>query len=199
LEQFKNVFINGFYLAYFLDFRGRVYSHSIISPVGNRIFRFLYSYGQYSNDDLSNFKFKNTCLAPFIKKLFLQNNLHKNYSNINLNDDVHLHYVYTFFLEMGKIFKKKHLIRLGGKFSIFNFLEIGAQEFKTFDPHGEDFETLLEYNYVKNILTKANNNDKSQIIIYKDATASAIQLLMLVLGPASEARLEQCNLINDNY
>ena len=52
LSKYKSIFSKPFFLSYFFDFRGRIYSDSVISPIGNRIFRFLYNYGLYDNADL---------------------------------------------------------------------------------------------------------------------------------------------------
>lgn len=55
--QIKKQFFNrvdSFYLSYFFDFRGRVYSYSCISPIGSKLFRYLYFYNYYSTNDLKN-------------------------------------------------------------------------------------------------------------------------------------------------
>jgi hypothetical protein len=44
--------IDYFYLSYSFDFRGRLYSNSYISPMGDKLFRYIYTYGDYTNQEL---------------------------------------------------------------------------------------------------------------------------------------------------
>lgn len=197
ISKLKNILKNGFYLIYFLDFRGRIYSHSTISPIGNRLFRYLYSLGVYSKKEVANFTFDNLNLKSEVVEIFTTSGFKLSHPNINLNCDVSIYYIFTAFFEFGKIFKKKYLEKFNGKLSLKNFLQIGVVEYFNFNIESEQLETILEYLYIKNILTKANRGEFSKIIIYKDATASAIQLLMLVLGAAKDDGLEICNLTNN--
>lgn len=107
--------------------------------------------------------------------------------------------LYTVFFEMGKIFKNEYLNEYGGKISWVVFIEKGAYYLLNLGGKSYDFETKLDIEYVINILEKINDNIFEKTIIYKDATASAIQLLMLVLGSDNTERLKQCNLTDAHH
>jgi hypothetical protein len=50
-EKFKN-YEKPIYFNYYIDFRGRIYSSSKISPTSSKIFRQLYNYGIYNKNEL---------------------------------------------------------------------------------------------------------------------------------------------------
>jgi hypothetical protein len=58
IEKFKDKKIPYIYLTYYIDFRGRIYGRSNISPTSSKIFRNLYTYGQYTQKELSDIEKK---------------------------------------------------------------------------------------------------------------------------------------------
>lgn len=58
IEKFKDKKIPYIYLTYYIDFRGRIYGRSNISPTSSKIFRNLYTYGQYTQEELSDIEKK---------------------------------------------------------------------------------------------------------------------------------------------
>jgi hypothetical protein len=56
------------------------------------------------------------------------------------------------------------------------------------------FDEKLEYQYIISGLKNLNEGRYKKLIIYKDATASGIQLLTVILGAQNEEILQNCNL-----
>jgi hypothetical protein len=40
------------YFTYFLDFRGRIYATSQYSPISSKLYRYAFSFGEYSKDEI---------------------------------------------------------------------------------------------------------------------------------------------------
>lgn len=198
LLKYEIVFEYGFYLNCCFDFRGRIYTDSVISPVGNKIFRFLYNYGDYSEEELKNFKIIDKKYL-YTKYILEKTNLKKIYENLNLNFFQEI--IETVFIELGKINKSNFLVEYNGMFSKKNFIDFGIILFNDFNKNNLklDFNKKIEILHLINILTNFNNNVFKKFIVYKDATASAIQLLVLLLETKNENNIKICNLYNDGF
>lgn len=206
LKKLFFLFEKPFFLAYFFDFRGRLYSDSIISPIGNRIFRFLYHYGNYTTLELSNFEkplnfseagaYDIISSTSLIDKTFLE----KAEKNLILKK-----ILIIVFFELGKAIKSYKINEFGGRMSFKDFVLNGVEVFRLYSSNELeakfplDFDSQLEILYVLNILKNYNDEKYIKHIIYKDATASAIQLLMVLLESSDVINLRICNLVDDGY
>jgi hypothetical protein len=196
-EKFSN--INEFYLAISFDFRGRIYPKSCVSPAGHKIFRYLYYYGFYTEKEL-----KNLNLNPInieIKQILINSFLFKIYDKIDLSNIIDLHYSYWCIFEIGKIFKNQLSLKKNGKFSDKDLLVFACDMTnQIIDGSLElSFEEKLEYQYIISGLKNLNERKYKKLIIYKDATASGIQLLTIILGAQNEEILQNCNLKSSDY
>lgn len=206
LANIDQLFCNKFYLHYYFDFRGRLYSDSIIAPGGHKIFRFLYNYGEYSSNEIEQI----TSSLYFKQKIFkyselinTQCNLTYYYKNLKLDDIVIQEVVEQSFFELGKIDKSKILDEKNGKLSYDDFINLGINLFNKFKKSqfskDLEFEKKIEILYILNMLEQYNKNIFVKSVIYKDSTASAIQLLMVLLKTDKIENLSICNLKNDEY
>lgn len=202
LERFAPVFDYPFFLTYFFDFRGRLYSDSLVSPMGNKIFRFLYNYGTYTTADLEIIKLEDVELAA-LHLIYEKSGLLEYFPETKANLIFKKIAVVVFF-ELGKIIKSQMLEKCGGRLQFLTFVGGGAEVFEKFykkeclDPL-PGFETQLEIFYLFYILENFYKKNYIKHIIYKDATASAIQLLMVLLETTNERNLKICNLLDDGY
>lgn len=60
------------------------------------------------------------------------------------------------------------------------------------------FEEELQYIYITSCLKDLNKNLYKKLIVYKDATASGIQILTVILGANNDETLKHCNLRSFN-
>jgi hypothetical protein len=204
LKKYDLIFKKPFYLSYFFDFRGRLYSDSVISPIGNRMFRFLYNYGLYSVEDLSLIEDFDEVFLKNFQYILDHTQLSNTFSLLELEKPLIKKIISIVFFEFGKLAKSKHIHQFGGRLCQEDFIKIGAEFFKNFLRNSdemlvEDFELYLETIYLFNILKNYNERNYIKHIIYKDATASAIQLLMILLGSSDIDKVKACNLNNDGY
>lgn len=200
VKKYKILFNEEFYLSYYFDFRGRLYSDSVISPTGNKWFRFLYNYGIYNNFELENIKFYDKkILQPYYDSILNQTDVIKKYPNI-INKTFNMYIITICFFEIGKIYKSNYL-NSENKLSYKDFIDIGITEYNKFSIDNNNIEKKkeLEFKYIINILNSYNNSIYIKFIIWKDATASAIQLQMLIYGTDNENNYKYVNLINDGF
>ena len=204
LSKYKSIFSKPFFLSYFFDFRGRIYSDSVISPIGNRIFRFLYNYGLYDNADLQiNQEFPDETLKNY-QHIVENSNLIFLFKNLKVTNYLIKKVVSTIFFEFGKLVKSDHMDKFDGRLTETDFIKIGIDFFNDFMGGGDElllnnFELYLEAHYLLNILKNYNDGVYIKHIIYKDATASAIQLLMVLLGSHDQDKIKICNLNDKTY
>ena len=205
LEKYKLIFKDSFFLMGFFDFRGRLYIDSPVSPLAPQFIRLLYHYGFYNEFELEKIHNKkplfdyqssyNYILAnsPILDKYPL-------IENFKLKEIL----VSIVFFEFGKVCKSQHTKNFNGRFSFLDFIKIGTELFNNIQRNNvdyltADFESFLEINYLLKILDEYNKGISRKYIIYKDSTASAIQLLMLLLGGGEEQNIKICNLLDDGY
>jgi hypothetical protein len=206
LKKYNLIFKKSFYLSYFFDFRGRVYSDSPISPVGNKIFRLLYNYGVYSDEELG---FLNTSFTDeefgLYNYILNKTALFNIFKNLNKDNFFLKKMILTVFFEFGKLLKSDFIDIFEGKLSKKNFIEIGVNFFNELISADEpaafkkNADLYIEAYYLLNILKNYDKGVFIKSIIYKDATASAIQLLMVLLGGVDEEKIKICNLLDDGY
>jgi len=186
-----------FYLASYLDFRGRVYSDSKISPTTTKIYRHLYHYGVYSNVELSFLatKLSSSRAAKIIAKhrdllYFFEKKYNTQFTDLEVSALLWL------FLELGKLLKSRLL--KAGKISLQEFLEHGIAAY-TKGFISEDFEEKIIYKKVCVAIESFFLKKKiKKTIIYKDSTASVLQQLTKLLGHKSEKILEIMNINHES-
>jgi hypothetical protein len=190
----ENIFkdITYFYLTYALDFRGRVYSNSFISPMGNKLFRYIYTYGEYLKEDIEKV---DLYLQTNIKDIILQSNLIKNI-NIDIKNEIKMKYIYWILFELGKLFKSDILEINKGILDDQIILKHGDYIYDLYKKNKLklSFNELLELYHIDCIINSLNKNIFIKYIIYKDSTASGIQLLLVVLGAINNDIYKICNL-----
>jgi hypothetical protein len=157
-----------FYIPNFIDNRGRQYYSSNISPTFNPIFRNLLKFGNEKKP------FLNLKTSKFYNKIMENRNI------INdVEDEEKIYIMLVLFYEIGKFFikNKKKII-----FSMSEIIEIGIKN--------EDVRTFLEIEeelYLAKIkqniaIIRKNGKVDTEMLIFKDATASGLQNFGILLG-----------------
>lgn len=182
-----------FYLASYIDFRGRIYLDSKISPTSSKIYRHLYHYGYYSNEELllNNIKLSESKAFNIIKNKF---DIIKDLENdsVQIFNLTKKNILIWLILELGKLSKKD--IMINGEIKLEDFIKNGYEVFlKKKVP--DDFEEKIIYLKVTKAIDDLLKNKKiKKTIIYKDSTASVLQHLTKLLGFKSEKVLEIMNI-----
>jgi hypothetical protein len=195
----KSVLKDGFYFHYYLDFRGRLYADSPVAYTHNRLFRYFYYYGEYSKEEI--LYFKNHLCHDFLKNVDVileKTNVKLKYPHIDYNDPIALYFIIIIFFEIGKIFKKNHVEECGGKLTIDDIQTIGITYYNktTFDGWG--LYSIIERSSLIFMLNDLNQRKYYKYPIFKDATASGLQILAVLLGGADLNTYIQTNLIHKN-
>lgn len=175
--RFKN---DSIFFAYFFDFRGRIYSKSLVHPINNKLARILLT--KRRSDPLIN---KETLINSKFYHLFLSKGKDfikfqgedGSYIFSKMNDDFKVFLIKLYLLELGKINKNLFLIKTD-KVSLVTFLENGQKNYlmplndleTKFNTY-EIFE-ILKYKKAINMVLKDIYHDWT---ILKDATCSSLQ------------------------
>jgi hypothetical protein len=200
IDDFEDILRDGFYFHYYFDFRGRLYADSPIAYTHNRLFRYFYYYGAYTKEELLNFK----KLLPllFLKNvgdILAQTNIKKEYSRISYEDEVTQYYILIIFFEIGKLFKNKYVVECDGCLTFEKIQQIGVYYFNNNSlVAGENLYTQLEYLSLMCMLDDLNNGLYLKYPIFKDATASGLQILTLLLGAKDRLTYVRSNLVNES-
>lgn len=188
---------SGVYLPYYFDFRGRVYSDSPVGFTHSKVFRYLYYYGFYTSQELKVFYKKIAGLDLTLVGLILRKtNVKQVYEDINYTCIISKFYVLTVFFELGKIYKNNFIADYNGA--------VSAEEFviKGIDYYSEPFSKKFKFDdnlarlQCLDILAWLNKGMFIKAPIFKDATASALQILMLLLKSNKQECYDVCNLTN---
>ena len=200
VRQYRKDLEGGFYFRDYFDFRGRVYAAGPISYTFNKFTRCLYYYGVYSSNELDVLTKQLPSVKPGILNRILQNtNLQQKYFRLKLDCPLVQYYIFVIFFELGKL-KKNHLISIKeGRLHEDDFIELGIGFYNRFETTQIEIDELLESIALINLLSSLNNDIYLKTPIYKDATASAIQLLTILLGPANAQVLKEVNLNHDDF
>jgi hypothetical protein len=179
----------GFYWNYMFDFRGRLYVDSVISYQSSKIFRHLYGYkiGWQLNKEKSII----TNIEGHLDTIKLNTSFALDYPHIDFENNKKE--IFWLFIEIAKIFKNNYLKTNKYELTTEELIQIGIFHYNC-DENELDFEKLIEYEYIKSIFYRLNTKSTFNFIIFKDATASALQLLTLVLGIGDKALVEIFNL-----
>lgn len=181
-------FIEGFFYTYYCDFRGRFYSDSQINYSNNRWIRCLLDFGTFSEYEINSFK-----LPELDRHLWNKLNL-----NFNVENDMHRYFIIKIYYELGKIIKSS-LPNYTGIINYEDFINLGI---KLANDHSNKIYKLKDLDlYEKTILVfKLQKHDmfyKHKFIFFRDATASGLQMLSLLLKPKNEEVKKWLNLSND--
>lgn len=185
VKELKDSLENGFYFSYFFDFRGRLYADSPISYTNNIFFRHLYHYGIYSTEELTSILPTIHVSQGEIDLILKKSEIFKRYSKLDLKNKIVLYYIITIFFEIGKCFKNKILDKNEGRITKLQFIELGVDVFNANNVELEKLDKKLEYWSLTFLLESVENNVFLKIPIFKDATASGLQMLCLILGAKS--------------
>jgi hypothetical protein len=149
-----NLGLNNFYLPHYYDFRGRVYSRSILHPISNKFARSLLVVKQFDNnyEGLKN--------SRFLKELVSSQNYKQSvqYLALNLEDfqnlaDLSQALIIIYLVELGKEYKSE-MIGENYRLSIFDFVIKGLQIFKNPIPIDADLDEALHLKkFIKAIIS----------------------------------------------
>ena len=184
------------FFPFYFDFRGRFYVDSPVGTTQLKIARCFYHYGWY--DECEDYV-EDSRITEIIEKyrvnitcILLEYNLKETKKNISS--------VFWILISIGKIFVNKSDIKI----EISTFIDLGFKKIKNISKENLDLEGLVEYEHYLNIIKEMSYCQKNmkkmkKMIIIKDATASVIQNLMLLLGPLNENSLFIANLKSNRY
>lgn len=195
LEGLQSTLGNGFYFTYYFDFRGRIYTDSVIGYTHNRFFRHIYHYGEYSALELATYEERLTpAHYPYVEMVLQKSNLRNLWPQIDFTRKLNLYYIYIIFFELGKLFKSKFISQYKGRLEEKDFIEIGIEVFLYFSDWKLALDEQVEILAILDIFEDIAQQKYLKIPIFKDATASAIQILMLLLGSSTLEHYKICNL-----
>lgn len=169
--------LGGFYWIYTLDFRGRLYVESAASYQSAKIFRHIYGYKESAKGSA-----KPSIIAGIeglIDRIYEQTSLAKDYPKINRQK--HAKELFWLFLEIAKIFKNSLLSPTKYALTTDELVDIGIKHYAcSADALG--LESKLALLYIREMLHGLGEGEEFNYIVFKDATASALQLLTLILN-----------------
>jgi hypothetical protein len=190
---------NGFYFRYYFDFRGRLYADSPISVTNNVSFRHCYHYGHYTKNEINMFKQKiNQKDIEYFDYILKNSSLKNQYLNIDFNDNFIKYYIVSIFIELGKIYKNLIIEEKGGRLAKIDFIELGVINFEKNDYSQLDMNKQVEALSLLNILGELDKNIFKKTPLFKDATASGIQILSLILGLKNFSDMRWVNLTEES-
>lgn len=190
IKNWDYLYKNPIYFVTTFDFRGRIYLKSRISPQASHIFRYIYDYGVLEDTET----YAENILPIDYNKWY-------NFIKYKLNSKICLNLknqrlLFWLILELAKLVKGQVIEKYQGKITISQFIDLGIDTYlQVFEPI-LDFEKRVQQNYIIHIINQLLNMGvlKRNYIIYKDATASAIQILTLLLQPANLEIMVYANL-----
>lgn len=183
-----------FYLPHSCDFRGRIYSNSLLSPIYNKLLRPAICFGEDLNESSYLFAFKKIKCSEYFKQIntFLKINTIQEYLKFCIH------------LEIGKQ-KIKEMVSIETPYvHVSKIIEMGSY---FIERHKRLEESLNEFSsndrlYIKilaNCLEVIDSNRfPSYIPCLLDATASGQQVLAIVCDVQDENILKAFNLSNNH-
>lgn len=180
-----------YYIPFIIDFRGRKYDLSDISPTFFSELRYCLHLGEYD-------------LEKDIKEHFLKNKINKiliNYvylldKNIKSDDDLkNIAYIWLL-ISLSEPFKNK----IGSKIHIKQFIEKGLEIFNNKNIINDlDYDDKIKCLYIIKIIEELKKNILIKRLVPKDATASVFQHLVKCLGDYDENSFKYCNMSSEKY
>jgi hypothetical protein len=192
------------YIAYYYDFRGRIYPRSVLGPTYNKYIRLIL----YNNIKLTKIQILEILNSNYFKKYFIQiGNTYnliidkESYSLDNNKLSPFKKYIIShYLLEIGKI-NKVSLLK-GEEFISLNFfINEGIKIINSIESNYNDFSLIEIFEIKKFIYIIKENlitNSLHYTILNKDATASSLQHWSIILGFKDKEILTKLNL-NSKY
>jgi hypothetical protein len=146
ISELEDFLKNGFYFTYYFDFRGRLYADSPISYTHNRFFRHVYTYGEYTLEEIQNFEISLSEIDyPHINLIEQTSGVTVRYPLINLTKKFNKFLVHHIFFEFGKLFKNKLSFERGGRADYVDFINLGIEVFCNASIGLEEIDKQIEY------------------------------------------------------
>lgn len=182
-----------FFLPHTTCFRGRIYQLTEISYT----FYIEFRYAMYFGYNLVNKNFLKhdleTNFDNFFNEAFLQLNVFNWFENLENLDKKTIVWI---FISIGFMRKES----LGKKVHFSNFISKGVYMFlNSSEEIWDDVYEKIEFEYYIFLISEVRNNSSKIWSFHKDVTASVFQLLIKILGHASNDSLEICNLRSFSY
>jgi hypothetical protein len=118
-------------------------------------------------------------LNAYIELISTSTEFVKDYPNIDIKR--YNKEIFWLFVEIAKIFKNVLLTHEKYYITVGELIQLAVEKYRT-NITDLDFETKLEFIYIKMLFKRLDEGSSFNFIIFKDATASALQLLTLVLN-----------------
>lgn len=175
LCEFNRFNSEGFYLPHHMDFRGRNYSRSFLSPINSKLARSSFFYGYYTESEFNNLEARlsqSTSHSLISQYFYLFDGL-----SLKNNRVLILTSLVWLFLELGKFEKVK--LAVNGEVDMFAFIKLGLEIFNgkkilSFSEISDIFYYNKITYYIKEFI---NGNYLIKIYLLKDSTASVFQHL----------------------
>lgn len=185
----KNLKNKKIFFPHFCDFRWRIYNASSIGLTTSKIFRYIYTYGYYSYTEIN--EINNNLSKSASHKLVLMLLPHSYRKNIE--NPMLLDALFWLFIELGKI-NKTELIK-NGYVECCDLLDEGYKIYNGKTDIWDLEDTVVVCSIIKIINEIYEKNTISKkYIIFKDSTASVLQLMSKLLGWKEPNILEIMNI-----
>jgi len=191
-----------FYLPFILDFRGRIYNITSLSPTFCTELRYCISYGEYDNyetkktdnDEINNNINK---LEKILENLTKYADEFKNLTNIK-NDKRKIKIAVIWILiSISEIYKYE----LGEKIKVDDMIKTSIKIVNNntyYIEKEKNYEKKIKLMHLIYILEEINSQKYVKRTVSKDATASVYQHLFKTLGSDTEYGYMMCNLMSDD-
>ena len=189
LENY-DVYKDGFYYIYYYDFRGRFYTDSIVGYTNNAYMRYILNFGLYSPIEIDSFVLED----EFIN---IKNNF-EYFKQKSFKNDLHVYVEILTLFELGKLIKSK-APNYNGMLTFADFITLGLNLVND-SSNLFNLEEIDLYNKYILIYRLKNSEDtyKYKYCFYKDATASGLQMLGLILKPKNDEVAKWLNFTDNN-
>lgn len=159
-----------FYLAHFQDFRGRMYSASILSPIMTKIMRYIIKYPKEGNTFLCGDAYITTKVINTYKTTIAK------IASRDTREDPKKYAALVFTLiELGKLRKGAVLRADIVSIHISEFIKLGIGLYESGGAQISDPYDILYYKKLRHHLTALLNGGDTDYILLKDSTASVLQ------------------------
>lgn len=177
---------NSIIFPLYMDFRGRKYYYSMISPTNSRLLRLSYYYGYYKDEDF---------VIPQHRYSSHFDDMIDEFCEIyEINKDIKFREaIFWCLIGIGKHFRNKNKYPISAK----EFLELGINYYNNHDKI-LDLDKKMEILHYETIMKSLYDSKIKKRAIMKDATASINQIFMKILGPLNQNSLNYVNLGNSN-
>ena len=184
---------NSFYLPYLIDFRGRTYKLSSISPTFFKEIRQCLSFQKKENKKIEKEikELENKINTIILKNESKIKNI-KNFENLkNLKKEKKIALIWII-ISIAEIFKEE----IGSQIKAENFLDYAIEKINNYDKTIKYMEKekrnkfIYHYQMIKDIDSKGSTKK----LLSKDATASVYQHLIKILGGKNEESYKYTNL-----